>query len=66
MNKKTDFYENVEYWAKGYDYVSTYLWQARKRLMRDNDKNDRQLIEQINGALRMRFNSLKTVKLMRQ
>ena len=62
MNHKEEFYSDVEYWAKGHDPVSTNLWEARKKLIRDNDPNDQQLIAQINGALRMRFNSLRVVK----
>jgi hypothetical protein len=58
VKNKTDFYAMVQIYAKQYgDKICVNLWEARKMALREIPQN-RDLVNQINGALRIRFREI--------
>jgi len=58
MKNKTDFYAMVHVYAKDNgDKIALHLWEARKLAVREIPVN-KDLVSQINGAMRVRFNEL--------
>lgn len=60
MKNKTDFYENLHR-QKTRDPIVEGLWEIRKLVTITHDAGD-DLWNQINGALRIRFEELKKVE----
>lgn len=59
MKNKTEFYRDVHQYAKSmYDPIAFQLWEVRRLVVRSGDAGP-DLLNQINGALRVRFKELK-------